>query len=81
MAVIDDIIDDASPMDRLALTQERMDLEVELNRTEPGVDLAALEADFIKAAGPYAARKGISYAAFRSVGVTPATLKAAGITR
>ncbi len=45
------------------------------------MDLGALEASFVEAAGPYAARKGLSYAAFREVGVQPAVLAKAGIKR
>ena len=70
----------ADPLKRLQLTQERLDLEGELSSTDSTVDLSALEAEFISAAGPYASRKGISYAAFRAVGVTPAVLRKAGIT-
>jgi uncharacterized protein YicC (UPF0701 family) len=72
---------EADPMKRVALIQERMDLENELAATDGGVDLAALERDFVKYAKEYSARKGISYHAWREVGVSPATLKAAGITR
>ena len=35
----------------------------------------------IPISGPYAARKGLSYAAFREVGVQPAVLAKAGIKR
>ncbi len=72
---------EAEPLKQLQLTQELLDLEAELGSGESTVDLSALEADFIAAAGPYAQRKRISYAAFRSVGVTPAVLRAAGISR
>ncbi|MCU1357459.1 MAG: hypothetical protein JWM89_2877 [Acidimicrobiales bacterium] len=72
---------EADPLKQLQLTQEQLDLEAELGSGESTVDLSALEADFIAAAGPYAQRKGISYAAFRSVGVTPAVLRASGISR
>ena len=72
---------DADPVKRLELTQEKMDLTVELERDDKGADLSELEAEFVKAAKPYAERKGISYDAFRSVGVPAATLKAAGISR
>src|SRR4051794_15557121 len=78
---IDAELESADPLKQLQLTQEKLDLEAELGAGEAQVDLSGLEKDFIKAAGPYAARKGISYAAFRSVGVTPAVLKAAGISR
>lgn len=74
-------LEDADPIRRVALIQERMDLESELQSVDRGVDLAALERDFVKFARDYSARKGISYHAWRQVGVSPATLKAAGIPR
>ena len=45
------------------------------------VDLSALESAFVKTAGKYSERKGISYAAWRQLGVSADTLKKAGITR
>lgn len=74
-------LETADPLKRLQLTQEQLDLEAELAAGETTVDLSALEKDFIAAAGPYAARKGITYSAFRTVGVPPAVLRAAGISR
>jgi hypothetical protein len=71
----------ADPLKRLQLTQEQLDLEAELAAGSSTVDLSALEADFVASAAAYAARKGISYSAFRSVGVSPAVLRAAGISR
>lgn len=71
----------ADPLKRLQLTQEQIDLEAELAASSSTVDLSALEADFVASAAAYAARKGISYSAFRSVGVSPAVLRAAGISR
>lgn len=71
----------ADPLKRLQLTQEQLDLEAELTASESKVDLAALEKEFVAAAAGYASRKGISYSAFRSVGVPPAVLRAAGISR
>jgi hypothetical protein len=72
---------DADPLKRLQLTQEQLDLEAELASTSTSVDISALEKDFIAAAASYAKRKGISYGAFRTVGVSPAVLRAAGISR
>ena len=46
-----------------------------------GAEIDALEAAFIAVAGPYSARKGLTYAAWRAVGVKPQVLRAAGITR
>lgn len=71
----------AEPLKRLQLTQEQLDLNAELTATQTKVDLSALEKDFIASAAAYAARKGISYSAFRTVGVAPAVLRAAGISR
>lgn len=74
-------LEQADAIKRLHLIQERMDLEAELAAADTKVDLAELEAEFIKSAKGYAERKGISYAAFRELGVPAATLKAAGIGR
>jgi hypothetical protein len=71
----------AEPLKRLQLVQERLDLERELEASETTVDLDALEADFVTAAKGYSERKGISYQAWRELGVPAATLKAAGIGR
>jgi hypothetical protein len=72
---------EADPIRRVALIQERMDLENELHAADGGVDLVSLERDFVRFAKDYSSRKGISYNAWREVGVSPTTLKAAGITR
>lgn len=81
LAVIEEEIPTASPMKRLSLIQERMDLESELASSDQQVDLTQLERSFIEHAADYSARKNISYAAWRELGVPPATLKAAGIKR
>ena len=71
----------AEDLKRLQLVQERIDLQKELAAGEEKVDLDALEKEFVAAAKGYSERKGISYAAWRDVGVPAATLKAAGISR
>ena len=81
LAAIDTALPDADPLKRLQLTQERLDLQQELDRADGTVDLAALETAFVQAAGPYASRKGISYAAWRELGVPAAVLGKAGISR
>lgn len=81
LAVVAEEIPTADPVSRLSLIQERMDLEAQLSATEAPVDVSALEADFVKHAAAYSANKGISYAAWRELGIAPATLKAAGIKR
>jgi hypothetical protein len=74
-------IADADPLKRLQLVQERMDLEQQIETAQTSVDLTELEKGFTKAAAGYSERKGISYAAWRELGVSAATLKAAGIGR
>ncbi len=71
----------AKPLKRVHLIQELMDLEAELaNRSEP-VDISGVENEFIAIAAEYSERKGISYAAWREVGVPASVLKAAGVAR
>lgn len=71
----------ADALSRLHLAQERMDLEAEIASSTERVDIGALEAAFVKAAGPYSRRKGIGYGAWRAAGVEPRVLKTAGIGR
>ena len=78
---IESQLESADPLKRLQLVQERMDLTNELAQMDNKPDLEALEKGFISAAKSYGARKGITYAAWRELGVDAATLKAAGITR
>lgn len=78
---IDGELAGADPLKRLQLIQERIDLLEELETAEAKVDLTELEQGFVDAAADYSARKGISYAAWRQLGVEAAVLKRAGITR
>ena len=81
LELIDDQVADADPVKRLDLIQERLDLTDELARMQETVDMSALEADFVAAAAGYSERKGISYSAWRELGVEPAVLKKASIPR
>jgi len=72
---------DADGLKRLNLVQERIDLQKALTTTDDTVDLTELETEFSKVAKGYGQRKGISYAAWREVGVPADVLKQAGITR
>lgn len=81
LVAIDAKLEDADPLSRLHLVQERSDLESELSQSTDGTDLAALEKSFVKVAKSYGERKGISYSAWRAVGVSPATLQAAKVSR
>ena len=72
---------EADRLKSLHLVQERIDLETELAGMDETIDLTSLENDFVKAAAPYSQRRGISYAAWRTLGVPPNVLKRAGIGR
>jgi hypothetical protein len=81
LETINEKLADADALTRLHLVQERMNLETELESTGNGVDMQALEDEFVSAAAPYGARKGIAYAAWRQLGVDPAVLRRAGVKR
>ena len=72
---------DADPVSRLHLVQERLDLSAESAHLGAKIDLTELEADFVGSAKAYSQRRGISYAAWRELGVEAAVLKKAGIGR
>lgn len=81
LARIEIDLESADPLKRLQLIQERLDLQSELEHANTKVDLTELEAEFVRAAADYSARKGISYAAWRELGVEASVLKRAGIGR
>ncbi|MGI8985095.1 MAG: hypothetical protein ACR2HM_11300 [Acidimicrobiales bacterium] len=81
LAAIDEKLVDADALTRLHLTQERLNLADELERTDNTVDLQGVEDDYVVAAAPYGRRKGITYAAWRQLGVDPAVLRRAGVKR
>ncbi len=75
------IEDEEDPVKRLQLIQDRMDDEQRLADMEEEDDLDDLEAGFVEVAADYGSRKGISYKAWRELGVPAATLRAAGVSR
>lgn len=81
LAKIEEQLAEADPMKRLQLIQDRLDLQAELSSSENKADLDGLETEFIQTAKGYSERKGISYAAWRELGVDAAVLKKAGISR
>ena len=83
LAVLEGEMEGASVTKRLDLIQQRINLETDLEALQQAgsVDLSALEAGFATHAAAYGGRRGISYAAWREVGVSSATLKSAGIRR
>jgi lipoate-protein ligase A len=81
LAVVEEEIPNADPLTKLSLIQERLDLTEELERLEETPDLDNLKEAFVEVAKDYSDRKGVTYDAWRAVGVDPATLKEAGISR
>lgn len=77
IAKVSSQLESADPLKRVELIQKRLELEEQLSRL--GVDTADLEKGFVEHAAAYSERKGISYTAWREVGVPAATLKAAGV--
>jgi hypothetical protein len=66
------------PSERVVLIQKRMDLQAQQT---PEVDLEALTEDFVKYAGSYSERHGISYGAWRTMGVPASVVKRLGLRR
>lgn len=66
---------------RLELVQQRLDHEDRLAAETDEPDLDSLEAAFVAAARPFSERKGISWTAWRELGVPAAVLKKAGVPR
>ena len=83
LAVLEGEMEGVSVTKRLGLIQQRINLETDLEALQQAesVDLSALEAGFATHAAAYGGRRGISYAAWREVGVSSTTLKSAGIRR
>ena len=81
LVAIDKELEDTDPLNEVKLIQERMDLDNDLENMGGAVDVSALEAEFITVGKSYSERQGISYAAWRAVGIEPAILQKAGISR
>ena len=69
----------ADPVSRLHLVQQRLDLAKALEAADQTIDMEQLESDFVSVAASYSDRKGISYQAWREVGVDARVLRTAGI--
>jgi len=81
LAAIDVRLPDADPLSELRMIQERHDLEAELQSMDHAVDMSSIEDAFVGVAKAYSERQGISYAAWREVGVEASVLKKSGIAR
>lgn len=81
LAVIEDELLDADPLSRLHLIEERQRLQAALEQADDAVDHSELEEEFVRVAKAYGERKGISYSAWRAVGVSASVLQRADIAR
>ena len=70
---------ESDPLKALELTQKRLDIEEAINGIGSGPDREELQRGFVEHAKSYSERKGISYPAWREMGVPAATLRSAGI--
>lgn len=74
-------LETADPVRKLRLVQERIDLNAELEKLQTSNYLTDLKERFIAVAAAYGERKGITYSAWRELGVPADVLRAAGIRR
>lgn len=81
LAEVNKQLESANPLMQLQLEQRRMDLAAELSSHGQKADLTALEKEFVAVAREYGERKGVTYKAWTAVGVSPAILREAGITK
>jgi hypothetical protein len=81
LAALDEKLAKANAISRLSIIQDRIDLLAAKEALQADVDLSDYEDEFVAVAGQYGQRKGISYAAWRELGVPAQVLKRAGISR
>ena len=74
------IADEEDALKKVDLVQMRLDTEQRIAGFEE-VDFETLEAEFVRYARVYSERKGISYSAWREIGVPASVLRQAGIPR
>ena len=77
---IEETFESATPLKRVQLIQQRIDLEEVLAAMAETSPIEELETEFVKMAPAYSERKNISYRAWREMGVSASVLKRAGIS-
>lgn len=75
------IAQEDNPLRRLELVQSRIEAEKALAEMESKEDVEDLEEEFKQVVGSYSERKGISYSAWRELGVPVKVLREAGVSR
>jgi len=72
---------ESDPLKRVDLVQQRLETEASLSALGETANLSELETGFVEVAKSYSARKGISYSAWREIGVPADVLRRAGIAQ
>jgi hypothetical protein len=67
------------PLEKVELIQSKLDIEKALADLGNTQDLTSLERGFVENASAYSERKGVSYTAWREIGVPAVVLRRAGI--
>lgn len=67
------------PLEKVELIQTKLDIEKALADLGDTQDLTSLERGFVDNASAYSERKGVSYTAWREIGVPAVVLRRAGI--
>lgn len=80
LAAIDATLQTTNPLNRLVLIQKRIELTAELENIKNAPNLEELEAQFVSVAQQYSRRKGITFPAWKELGVHQDVLARAGIT-
>ena len=81
LATLRERIDSAdTQIKKLGLIQQRINLERRLKKQSTPVDITKQEDAFVNVVATYSGRRGISYEAWREVGVPSAVLKRAGLS-
>jgi regulator of replication initiation timing len=73
--------DEENPAKRVELVQQRLDIQDQLDNLDEAPDMDELEKGFRDVVVGYSERKGISYKAWREVGVPAGVLRDAGMKR
>lgn len=73
------ISESKDPLDSVKLMQTKLDIEAQMARMGDSQSAGELEKGFVEYAKGYSDRKGISYTAWRQVGVPASVLREAGI--
>lgn len=79
LAAVEQRLESANLVERLDLTQKRIDLQKALEIAGQSADIDELESAFVNIAASYSERNGISFQAWREVGVSQKVLEEAGI--